>query len=143
MPLIGQGSSCANIGQPWGRATRAGRAGLANRDCHAPHTDRQGLQGYGESGQRTGECITGQGAWQEGWPSAAARLCSMDDGSPGGLVLLDGKRDAKTPRPKGWRNAALKALGNAVVPAQVYPIYAAIAAIEARGERNEHPRRGC
>lgn len=43
--------------------------------------------------------------WTEDWPSAAARLCAVDDGIPGGLV-----------RPRGWRNAALKGAGNAIVP---------------------------
>lgn len=46
-----------------------------------------------------------------------------DDGLPGGLVRPDGSRDAETrPRPKGWRNAALKAAGNAIVPQVVYQI---------------------
>jgi hypothetical protein len=31
-------------------------------------------------------------------------------------VRPDGGRDAKAPRPKGWRNAALKGAGNAWVP---------------------------
>ena len=44
-------------------------------------------------------------AWTEEWPQVAARLCALDDGLPGGLV-----------RPRGWRNAALKAAGNAIVP---------------------------
>ena len=43
--------------------------------------------------------------WREDWPEVAARLCALDDGLPAGLV-----------RPKGWRNAALKAAGNAIVP---------------------------
>ena len=44
-------------------------------------------------------------AWTENWPEVAARLCTLDDGLPNGLV-----------RPKGWRNAALKGAGNAIVP---------------------------
>lgn len=43
--------------------------------------------------------------WREDWPEAATRLCAVDDGLPGGLA-----------RPRGWRNAALKAAGNAIVP---------------------------
>lgn len=43
--------------------------------------------------------------WREDWLEAATRLCIMDDGLPNGLA-----------RPKGWRNAAIKATGNAIVP---------------------------
>jgi len=43
--------------------------------------------------------------WSEDWIVAAARLCTLDDGLPGGLA-----------RPRGWRNAALKGAGNAIVP---------------------------
>lgn len=43
--------------------------------------------------------------WNENWPEVAARLCRMDDGLPEGIS-----------RPRGWRNAALKAYGNAIVP---------------------------
>lgn len=43
--------------------------------------------------------------WNENWTEVAARLCTLDDGLPDGLV-----------RPRGWRNAALKAAGNAIVP---------------------------
>ncbi len=39
------------------------------------------------------------------WYEAATKLCTMDDGLPNGLA-----------RPKGWRNAALKGAGNAIVP---------------------------
>ena len=43
--------------------------------------------------------------WQENWFKVATRLCPLDDGLPNGLA-----------RPKGWRNAALKGAGNAIVP---------------------------
>lgn len=39
------------------------------------------------------------------WPAAVARICPVDDGLPGKLV-----------RPKGWRNAAFRGAGNAIVP---------------------------
>lgn len=42
--------------------------------------------------------------WSD-WYETATRLCTLDDGLPGGLV-----------RPKGWRNAGLKVAGNAIVP---------------------------
>lgn len=48
---------------------------------------------------------TPQSYWSEGWPKAASRLCVVDYGLSGRLV-----------RPKGWRNAAIKAAGNAIVP---------------------------
>lgn len=44
-------------------------------------------------------------AWDEPWAKAATRLCRLDDGLPGGMA-----------RPKRWRDAALKAYGNAIVP---------------------------
>lgn len=53
--------------------------------------------------------------WNEPWPEAATRLCTLDDGLPGGLV-----------RPKGWRVNALKAAGNAIVPQIAFEIFKAI-----------------
>ena len=53
--------------------------------------------------------------WQESWLAAAARLCTLDDGLPGGLA-----------RPKGWRVNALKAVGNTIVPQIAYIIMKAI-----------------
>lgn len=43
--------------------------------------------------------------WRENWVEVAARLCRVDDGLSEGVA-----------RPRGWRNAALKAYGNAIVP---------------------------
>lgn len=43
--------------------------------------------------------------WNENWPEVATRLCRVDDGLP-----------SRISRPRGWRNAALKAYGNAIVP---------------------------
>jgi DNA (cytosine-5)-methyltransferase 1 len=53
--------------------------------------------------------------WGENWVEVAARLCGVDDGLPSGL-----------PRPRGWRNAALKAYGNAIVPQVAEQIFTAI-----------------
>ena len=50
--------------------------------------------------------------WQENWIEVATSLCGVDDGIPN-------------------RVARLKALGNACVPQQVYPIYKAITGISA------------
>lgn len=54
-------------------------------------------------------------AWSEPWPQVATRLCRMDDGLPEGMA-----------RPRGWRNAALKAYGNAIVPQVAMQIFQAI-----------------
>jgi len=43
--------------------------------------------------------------WTTNWHEVATKLCTLDDGLPNGLV-----------RPKGWRNAAITAAGNAIVP---------------------------
>ena len=43
--------------------------------------------------------------WSENWLEVATQLCTLDDGLPNGLA-----------RPRGWRNAALKGAGNAIVP---------------------------
>lgn len=61
--------------------------------------------------------ILGRDAWREAWPEVATRLCTLDDGLRYDVVRPDGRRDAEIrPRPKGWRNAALKGAGNAIVP---------------------------
>lgn len=57
--------------------------------------------------------------WEEDWPTAATRLCTVDDGLPNGLV-----------RPRGWRNAALKAAGNAIVPQVAMEIMYAIKSVD-------------
>ena len=53
--------------------------------------------------------------WDRPWIEVAAELCIVDDGLPNGLV-----------RPRGWRNAALKAAGNAIVPQVAIQIMQAI-----------------
>lgn len=54
-------------------------------------------------------------AWDEPWPQAATRLCSLDDGLRSDVV-----------RHRGWRNASLKAAGNAIVPQVAEHIFQAI-----------------
>lgn len=69
--------------------------------------------------------------WSEDWPTVATRLCSLDDGVRSDVVRSDGSRDAEIkPRPKGWRNAALKAAGNAIVPQVAMQIMLAIKAVD-------------
>jgi DNA (cytosine-5)-methyltransferase 1 len=58
-------------------------------------------------------------SWDESWIEVATRLCPLDDGLPNGLV-----------RPRGWRNAALKAAGNAIVPQVAVEIFKAIKAVD-------------
>ena len=53
--------------------------------------------------------------WSKNWLKVASRFCKLDDGVSDRMV-----------RPKGWRNAALKALGNAIVPAVAEQIMLAI-----------------
>jgi DNA (cytosine-5)-methyltransferase 1 len=57
--------------------------------------------------------------WEENWSQVATRLCPLDDGLPNGLA-----------RPKGWRNAALKAAGNSIVPQVAVEIFKAIKAVD-------------
>lgn len=83
---------------------------------YAPHLQCDGYEGLQErssEGERGGleRCTT----WDEPWPAVAARLCRLDDGLPDGVA-----------RPKGWRNAALKAYGNAIVPQVAMQIFQAI-----------------
>lgn len=59
-------------------------------------------------------------SWRESWVDAATRLCSVDDGIPGGLV-----------RPKRWRENAIKAIGNSIVPQIAFEIFKAIEDSEA------------
>lgn len=82
--------------------------------CSATDTYGKGLKGY----RKGRPCIKGwhrlsdregnakrSDLWRGDWTEVATRLCSVDDGLSGGLA-----------RPKGWRNAALKGAGNAIVP---------------------------
>lgn len=71
------------------------RSATANASSEQTHATKQGRL-HTESSRQD---------WSEHWPTVATRLCSLDDGLPDGLV-----------RPRGWRNAALKAAGNAIVP---------------------------
>lgn len=86
--------------------------GIARSVAFGVGTKRKRLEGR-KSQKRTGQHgftrgIRGNEAkrvWEENWSSVATRLCTLDDGLPGGLA-----------RPRGWRNAALKGAGNAIVP---------------------------
>jgi DNA (cytosine-5)-methyltransferase 1 len=99
----------------------------ANCGGDAPDTCHQRSQGGewpGSHEQRQavhGSVAQRNNAWNEPWIKAATRLCSVDDGLPGGLV-----------RPRGWRVNALKAAGNAIVPQVVAVIMQAIRELDDR-----------
>ncbi len=89
------------------------------------HALYEGLQrrelekGTGYSGQPNRDRSYERPDWLEDWSEIAARLCPLDDGLPNG-----------SPRPKGWRNAALKGAGNAIVPQVAIQILQAIKEID-------------
>ena len=111
-------ADASHFGHERSGAARDGRPGPQDGSGDDPDSDRQGLAvGEGVAGDTREERQASVGdCWQENWVSAVSRLCLLHDGVPGGLV-----------RPVGWRNAALKALGNAITPQVAYPILAAIA----------------
>lgn len=76
-------------------------------ECEQPRTSRTGRNGPTNA------------SWGEEWPQVAAKLCRLDDGLPSGMA-----------RPRGWRNAALKAYGNAIVPQAAEQILRALVASE-------------
>lgn len=81
----------------------------------AHHKSKRPLE-KGENSKRPKERPTSKNtAWDEPWPQVATRLCRMDDGLSEGVS-----------RPRGWRNAALKAYGNAIVPQVAEQIFRAI-----------------
>lgn len=78
--------------------------------------DRDGRQcGIGQ--------INPDNAWSENWLEAATRLCVVDDGLSRGLVRLP---DGTTISRSKWRQEALKAAGNAIVPQVAMEIMKAI-----------------
>lgn len=81
------------------------------RGFNAPDTSNKGLEGRHKTirqkkgrDSNTGHRTKSYG-WDANWLEVATRLCTLDDGLPNGLA-----------RPRGWRNAALKGAGNAIVP---------------------------
>jgi len=100
------------------KTTRTGETGsVANSNSDAtnnisqrlerskPKQKRERKQSFSEHGSR----------WDKDWTEVAAEFCTLDDGLPNGLA-----------RPRGWRNAALKGAGNAIVPQVAAEIMKAI-----------------
>lgn len=83
----------------------------------APDSHGPGRQRSENEGRR--ERHSAGGTWDQEWFTVATRLCTVDDGLPGGLV-----------RPRGWRNAALKGAGNAIVPQVATEIMRAIKSVD-------------
>ncbi|MDO8094419.1 MAG: DNA (cytosine-5-)-methyltransferase [Candidatus Brocadiales bacterium] len=102
--------------------------------CSEDVTNTESKRLERRSGSRESELVSdtryNRGAsesWNQNWLEVATRLCTVDDGLPRGLARPDGGRDAGVlPRPKGWRNAALKGAGNAIVPQVAAQIMLAI-----------------
>jgi DNA (cytosine-5)-methyltransferase 1 len=94
--------------------------------CDGDDAQRQGIQRNDIPCRETGSSYK-QAFWDEPWPAVATRLCTLDDGLRRNVVRPDGRRDAEViPRPKGWRNASLKAAGNSIVPQVAVEIMKAI-----------------
>lgn len=95
----------------WTKEIRKSARPALPRDDAADSSDGRGTR----FNKRQGEIQSGRDSWREDWPTVATRLCRVDDGLPDGVA-----------RPKGWRNAALKAYGNAIVPQVAIQIFQAI-----------------
>lgn len=90
----------------------------ANTTSDASCSRQRAEPPFPRTGSKSGRNHT-TNSWNEDWPSIAARLCTLDDGLPNGLV-----------RPRGWRRSALKAAGNAIVPQVAEMIMGAIKEID-------------
>lgn len=105
----GNGAASADSSSEQVGLSRQSRKVATDPDSNSPRLAGHGKawpQAAGRTGLSTRKGYTeGRDCWSADWPETAALLCVVDDGLPDGLV-----------RPKGWRNAALKSAGNAIVP---------------------------
>jgi DNA (cytosine-5)-methyltransferase 1 len=87
---------------------KSGEPSAVRDDANAQHAglerpELEEAKGYRGQSNRGGSHK--RRSWAENWAEVAAQFCTLDDGLPNGLA-----------RPRGWRNAALKGAGNAIVP---------------------------
>jgi len=87
---------------------------IANAKHGSDRSQEQRKETYGENSTRP-TSGSSRPDWSQDWLEVATELCTLDDGLPNGL-----------PRPRGWRNAALKAVGNSIVPQVAEEIMKAI-----------------
>lgn len=99
--------------------TPRGSSAGATTDTADPHGRGRGHGRQETAVGASGDDQFGRGRWDQGWLEVATRLCTVDDGLPNGLA-----------RPRGWRNAALKGAGNAIVPQVAIEIMRAIRAVD-------------
>lgn len=98
--------------------------GSTTRSCDEsiianPKSTRQRTeQEFPRKGKKLG-CNDRTNSWSQNWLEVATKLCIVDDGLPNGLA-----------RPRGWRNAALKGAGNAIVPQVAAEIFKVIKEID-------------
>lgn len=92
--------------RPEERATELSRANISDAQDSISKRSRRGLEDSRQVLERKStKTQDARPSWETHWPEVATRLCALDDGLPNGLA-----------RPRGWRNAALKGAGNAIVP---------------------------
>jgi DNA (cytosine-5)-methyltransferase 1 len=88
------------------------RRGFTDHDSNASYTTSKQTHAPKSGGLYTK--LSGE-SWNQNWLEVATRLCTLDDGLSNELA-----------RPRGWRNAALKGAGNAIVPPVAAEIMRAI-----------------
>jgi DNA (cytosine-5)-methyltransferase 1 len=88
------------------------------RYSNAPDTRNERLQG-----RKHEECSGAECGWNANWVEVATGLCRVDDGLSKRLVRLP---DGRTISRSKWRQEALKAYGNAIVPQVALEILKAI-----------------
>ena len=122
---IGEHEKLLGIGNKW--YTRAGDEVGVHRETNASDTQNARLERRSRDRPQKTNTRFGQSSrdteWNQNWFEVATRLCRMDDGLSEKLVRLpDGTKISYS----RWRKEALKAYGNAIVPAVAMKILEAI-----------------